>query len=881
MTTFLERGLALVENGYRIIPIPARTKAPKLDEWEQIVATPDMVRKWSARGYLEGSIGILTARTPAVDLDILDAALCNEMTHVVARVVGSPLPLLARVGRAPKRLLLFSTTEPFTKVASSFFIDPAGVKHRVEVLGEGQQFVAYGIHEDTLKPYEWVSLDSPLTSPVDELPNITRDQARKIAAAFEERAAARGWKRVALAFKGSFDEAGTGSASDTGIDMRPKLHVSSDEIKAALELMEGHEDYETWFRVGMGLHHQFGGNEEGFELWDQWSQKAINYDLDALRYRWDESFKESKDGGHGPITCAFIIKNANDKKRALEEQAFIDLQAEVDNCLDFKTLMGAIGKKIAEADLSTVQRSVLTKLMQKMAKKFTGVTVSLKDMQSVTKPRSPDGDRPRSGEELEVSLAKRVLRTRFEDGAHLKRFGKMSWGYVDGFWRRMDDEFIERCVLETLTDLRRINDKTLRDLIGAMDESRGDRLNALVSTVTSVMMKLVAEDGSTDPLNLNAFDAPRVVNCLNLEVWVDDEGDVTTQDHNPVHNLTSQLACEYDPDAKCPTWDRAIRKVFKKCDDPEEVIRHFYEVFGYIMQPTRDVAIWILFKGPGGNGKSFLLRILTELMGRGTVIGKSISEIATGTTSHFTTSLIGKLMLLDDDLKTHTLLPDDWLKKLSEAKLLSADPKFASGFEFIARAIPVILTNPWPATSDLSEGMRRRAKVFEATHILTDDEKDPAHVREIRLNEFPGILNHLIAGLQRLLKRNTQFREPPECIGAKDRWLASSNTTMRFVKECVEIVPDRKSSIRASELYDHYSAWLRYFEISAKPLGRNKFYEAMDAVGLKRVNHSNVTYYSHVKVRLLENAFEDLDPDDGLEDDGLVEVDDGLLVTPF
>lgn len=866
-STFLDRGLALVRNGYRIIPIPAKTKAPKLDEWESVVATEALVRKWAAKGYAEGTIGILTERTPAVDLDILDDDFSREMQTFVEGLVGTALPLLVRIGRAPKRLLLFCTGEPFTKVASSFFVDPAGTKHRVEVLGAGQQFVAYGIHPDTGKPFEWVTADNPMLTATDELPSITREQAKRIVEEFEVRATVRNWKKVALGFKGSFDDAPS-TGDDTGIDMRPKLRVTIDEVRAALELMDGAEDYETWFRVGMGLHHQYDGDEDGFALWDAWSSGAINYDEKALRYRWDESFKQVKDGGHGPITCAFIIKNANNKKRAAEEQAFVDLQAEVENCLDFKTLMGPVAKKIAESELSTLQRSVLTKVMQKMAKKFTGVNVSLKDVAAATKPRAPDdGNKPRSGEELEVALARRVLRTRFEDGAHVKRFNKMWWTYQDGVWRREEEEFIERCVLETLTDLRRLNDKTLRDLIGAMDESRGDRLNALVSTVSSVMMKLVAEQGNNDPLNLNSFEAPRVINCTNLEVWIDDDGEVTTQEHNPIHLLTSQLACEYDPMAECPTWDTAIRKVFQACAEPEEVIRDFYEVFGYIMQPTRDLALWVLFKGPGGNGKSFLLGIIAELMGRGSVIGKSIADIASNANNHFTTSLVGKLMLLDDDLKAHTLLPDDWLKKLSEAKLLTADPKFASTFEFIARSIPVILTNPWPATSDLSEGLRRRVRVFESTHILTDDEKDPAHLRAIRSVELPGILNHLVAGLQRFLKRGSRFDIPHESDVSKDRWLASSNTTMRFVNECVIRIVDRRSSVRASDLYDHYSTWLRYWEISAKPLGRNKFYEAMDSLGLKRVNHSNVAHYAYIKVRLLENDFDDLDAD-GLDDAG-------------
>lgn len=873
MTSFRERGLALIANGYQIIPIPARTKAPIVKAWENIRADKPQVERWSANGYARGSIGMLTRRNPGLDLDILDLEVVKEMQRRAERIVGSPLPMLMRIGRAPKRLLLFCTAEPFPKVASPFFMSPDGKKHRVEVLADGQQFVAFGIHPDTGKEFEWVSESNPLNTPIDELPSLSYDQARRIVAEFVALAEERGWKRVALAFKGSFDE--IANSEPNGIDMRPKLRVTADDVSEALKLLDGFDDYETWVRVGMGLHHQFDGSEEALNIWLDWSAQWDAYidkgGEEAARYRWGESFKQVRDGGHGPITVAFIIKHANQKRREHEEAAFNELQGKVANALDFKTLIGPVAKNIAETELSPMQRNVLTKLMQKAAKKFTGVNLSLKDVAATTKPRATDepGKVSRTLDELEVTLARRVLRTRFEDGAHIKRFNKMWWTYQEGVWRREEDEFIERCVLETLTDLRHINDKMLRDLLGKMDESRGDRLNSLVATVASVMSKLVAEQGNNDPLGLNSFDAPRVINCTNCEVWIDDNGGLQVLPHNPVHNLTSQIACEYEPQATCPTWDTSVSRVFQEFREPEAMIRHFYEVLGYVMQPSREQAVWILIHGPGDNGKSFLIGVISEIMG-GSVIAQSVAEIGTKTSSHFTTALLGKLMLLDDDLNTHTLLPDGWLKKLSEAKLLSADPKFGQTFEFIARAIPVILTNPWPSTADLSEGLRRRVQVFDLLHTLTDAEKDPNHLRTIRAFELPGILLHLVGGMQRFLARGGKFDPPAECLEAKARWLSSSNTTMRFVEECVERVTKR-SSVRASDMYEHYTQWLRFWETNAKPLGRNKFYEAMDALRLKRTSHAHVTYYAYVKLKPLDVGFNDLDAegDDGLGGDGL------------
>ncbi len=60
---------------------------------------------------------------------------------------------------------------------------------KIEILGTGQQFVSYGIHPDTHKPYTWTNklLDGePLRTPLDKLPEVTPEQLRD----FAEQAAA-------------------------------------------------------------------------------------------------------------------------------------------------------------------------------------------------------------------------------------------------------------------------------------------------------------------------------------------------------------------------------------------------------------------------------------------------------------------------------------------------------------------------------------------------------------------------------------------------------------------------------------------------------------------------------------------------------------------
>jgi hypothetical protein len=99
--------------------------------------------------------GILCTTTPALDVDILNPDAADAVEALVREHFSEERGrVLVRTGLPPKRLIPFRTDNPFTKITAKLLATD-GTSEKLEFLGDGQQFCAFGIHPDTRQPYSW------------------------------------------------------------------------------------------------------------------------------------------------------------------------------------------------------------------------------------------------------------------------------------------------------------------------------------------------------------------------------------------------------------------------------------------------------------------------------------------------------------------------------------------------------------------------------------------------------------------------------------------------------------------------------------------------------------------------------------------------------
>ena len=272
--TLASAGAQLIENGYRIIPIEPGTKRPNLPGWPSIKATAETLAQWKAEGRGNWGIGILGEETPGVDLDISDKQVLDNVLNWCRKNIGVEN---TRVGRAPRTLFACWADKPFGKMSSRKFQSPDGATHQIEILGKGNQYVAYATHPDTGKPYAWDGAE-PLGMPAELLPTLTPEKARALIEYFESQVPD-GWVPIT--------NASTKTASEH--EGNPLKIAALHRLRSAVEAIPNNDlAYEDWIKVMLALWAAVGENKaDGFEIFDAWSSTSAKYDLDETARVWN------------------------------------------------------------------------------------------------------------------------------------------------------------------------------------------------------------------------------------------------------------------------------------------------------------------------------------------------------------------------------------------------------------------------------------------------------------------------------------------------------------------------------------------------------------------------------------------------------------------
>ena len=268
--------------------------------------------------------------------------------------------------------------------------------------------------------------------------------------------------------------------------------------------------------------------------------------------------------------------------------------------------------------------------------------------------------------------------------------------------------------------------------------------------------------------------------------------------------------------------------MFSKASTPERMIKVWHQFMGYTIQPTRRRATIAIMRGPGNDGKTKLVETIRKLLGSAAVCSGDVASLELN--KFGIGGLVGKLLFIDDDVKAGAKLPDGVLKKISEGKEVTGERKFKEPFNFVCRALPVLLCNNVPSMADLSFGIRRRLLVLRFNRQFAEHEDDKMLFDRIWANELPGVLNRALQGWREFVTNGYGFSPSKDIQKAANELLVTANPLVAYIDDRCELEPS--ASTKVSVIYTDFLAWSRESGFNST-IVRNKLRQQLSDLGYK------------------------------------------------
>lgn len=291
---------------------------------------------------------------------------------------------------------------------------------------------------------------------------------------------------------------------------------------------------------------------------------------------------------------------------------------------------------------------------------------------------------------------------------------------------------------------------------------------------------------------------------------------------NRRHLITKLADVAYDPDAKCPVWEKFLRRIF---DGKQALIDYVQRCVGYSLTGTVGEHVLFLLYGTGRNGKSTFLLTLQALMAdyghttNSELLMFTGSRLDAGQQSAIA-SLKGARLVVASETEEGGKLSETVAKRLTKGDEIEAKFMGKDVFKFMPSHKLWVPTNHRPETKGGDEGLWSMLKPIPFDVTIPAEERDRTLPAKLA-GESAGILNWALRGCIEWQARG--LGQPKEIDDAVNAYRAEMDKLAPFIKDCCVVGSGR---VRISHLRAVYDKWCE--ETSRTPINAQKFGKALE-----------------------------------------------------
>lgn len=554
----------------------------------------------------------------------------------------------------------------------------------------------------------------------------------------------------------------------------PPIGLTDEQIDTLLGMIPPAQmdSRSEWIRVGMALHHEFGGDAAGLQMWDSWSQRWPKYDGLAMLEREWQSFGR----GHGAhVSMRSFIPAGWMRTQGLPEPTAVFTGTPVP---------AATAAPVAAASQATPLPSV-----------------------PLRAPALPQGMRDaRDGTETTRPLTEHgnALRIYDKDGVNLRYVpetkGWLHW--QDGAWVWDLDGAIPRTLaLSLASDIYAEGAGNLAEADTFAKWGRKSQelrvAKASVAILSDIAALRVPMGYIDSDIMLAGLDHGRKVLDLRTGgVRAAEQGDM----------ITKSLGVSEVGDARaCHTWLRFLNQIFNY---DEELIEWMQRLCGYILTGDVSEQFFCFAFGTGRNGKGTFAELVKYILGdySRTVSPSTLAESnrAAGGASPDVAALAGARFVLSSETNDGVPLAEGFIKNITGGDTMSARQLYGMVFEFMPLFKLFMMGNHKPIIKGVDYAMWARVRLIPFVRTFGENERDPEMPRKLR-EEARHILAWMVEGCLRWQQKRLQDI-PTAVRDATASYRNEQDTIGQWLDEKCGIDDPNRETV-ASMLYMSYRTW--------------------------------------------------------------------------
>lgn len=326
-------------------------------------------------------------------------------------------------------------------------------------------------------------------------------------------------------------------------------------------------------------------------------------------------------------------------------------------------------------------------------------------------------------------------------------------------------------------------------------------------------------------LKVDAATIDRESGIINFKNGLFDTINKKLYEHTPNFFSVNQINTSYNEKAKkVQAIDMFLDKLSTYKHERKQAI---LEMIGYSM--TTSVKLqksFVLYGETARNGKSTLIKLITNLVGRENIGNVSFKDM---NKNRFATSGIKNKLLNTGSEMTEDYIEDvSIFKEFVTGDYLETERKYEDRQLIIPYAKFIFSANTLPNVSDKTNGFFRRLHIIPFETSFTDKDSKEFNFDALITEEALQYLAKI--SLEAYLNLGEQFSNYEESKQKIEKYQVSSNSVLAFIndKEQMHQLLDKKSTLKATEVYNRYKEYC--IENQYRLIGRNKFYDEIEKI---------------------------------------------------